>query len=697
MKLKIIEIGNYKQFRHSVINLEKGITVLAGANNSGKTSLIDLLRNILSSHTSMLSIDDLPVGYAKKLSGMIFKITSKLINDRKNLEEFNNDIIDFLKKIIKHDRFIGIYTNMEITYDKDENISEFADYLMDLRENIYSFYFRFEYTFHLPRLMKVIKSKYAIFSQEILEVKKLTPKSKGYQDKRKKLERRLLEYFLESFEPFYYFTDSKYDNKIKMDRIDFIRLFNFHCINANKRITDDATNKEFSISKEMVDYISNDEEWKNLIQDLPNQLRTVIEEEKIKDEIQEKSLKGLEKAIEEISKTNGGSPTKMNLDLDISEETILSFIKTIIRAQYLMEDFTLNEFAQGLGYSNLILIHLRLERFVQNLDASVVNLFIIEEPEVHMHPQMQKVFIEYLYTYYKIENIQGIITTHSTEIVKVTKMEKMRVIRQRKLLENKIYDLRDFSEKLDGGESNLRKFYSLFFNLNLSDLIFADRAIFYEGDTERMYIQSLIANTDKNDEENHIFQQLSNLYVAFIQVGGAHAHRYKRILDFLHIKTVIFTDIDYEKEYVQKEDILQSTITNSALNQFYKEEINESGNPTVENLLKWLKEREIGLIKIQTQGSKDYFGRTLEEGMISKFMDKGISVIQSKEFWEEFKKDNKLEFSIPRKNNSTIRDIVNSTGNSKKTDFMYSVINEKKCFAMLPNYIKEGLMWLQQE
>ena len=46
MKLKKIAITNYRQFQNAVINFGDELTILAGANNSGKTSIIELFKRI---------------------------------------------------------------------------------------------------------------------------------------------------------------------------------------------------------------------------------------------------------------------------------------------------------------------------------------------------------------------------------------------------------------------------------------------------------------------------------------------------------------------------------------------------------------------------------------------------------------------------------------------------------------------------
>ena len=50
MKMKISKmiIYNYRQFEKAELDFDDNVTILAGANNSGKTSLITLIRNMMS-------------------------------------------------------------------------------------------------------------------------------------------------------------------------------------------------------------------------------------------------------------------------------------------------------------------------------------------------------------------------------------------------------------------------------------------------------------------------------------------------------------------------------------------------------------------------------------------------------------------------------------------------------------------------
>ena len=68
---------------------------------------------------------------------------------------------------------------------------------------------------------------------------------------------------------------------------------------------------------------------------------------------------------------------------------------------------------------------------------------------------------------------------------------------------------------------------------------------------------------------------------------------------------------------------------------------------------------------------------------------------QTQNVWKKRRKDDGLKFVIPRSAECNIRSIVSHMSESK-TDFMYSVILGNLSEAMLPNYIKEALLWLMQ-
>ena len=294
---------------------------------------------------------------------------------------------------------------------------------------------------------------------------------------------------------------------------------------------------------------------------------------------------------------------------------------------------------------------------------------------------------------------QGLITTHSNEMVRVAGISHLRVIRRKGSFISELYDpsklIKGLKESNNENDKLLADFYDWFFEIGYSERVFADKAIFYEGDTERLYIRELLT-LEK-------YKKLRQQYIAYIQVGGAYAKNYQKMIELLGIKSLIITDIDYAKESETVDDILKSEITNATLKEFYRID-NPGSNPTVNDLYAWkdAKKNVISNALIYTcfQTNNDGYARTLEEAMLSQYFSINITTSFTKKEWVEKRNDSKLEFVIPTKGIKDddpikLRGILKSSSGSK-TSFMYSVVLNKKAEISEPNYIQGGLKWLME-
>lgn len=113
-----------------------------------------------------------------------------------------------------------------------------------------------------------------------------------------------------------------------------------------------------------------------------------------------------------------------------------------------------------------------------------------------MHPQMQQVFIKYLLNYYREKDLQGVVTTHSNEMVRVAGITHLRVIRKAGKFRNNLYNpsmlITQLKESGVKEDEELINFFDWFFEIGYSEIVFADKAILYEGDTERLLIKKLL-------------------------------------------------------------------------------------------------------------------------------------------------------------------------------------------------------------
>ena len=209
----------------------------------------------------------------------------------------------------------------------------------------------------------------------------------------------------------------------------------------------------------------------------------------------------------------------------------------------------------GLGIRNLIFILLRIVSFYRTFRAEPaapgVHLVFIEEPEAHLHPQMQEVFIRQVS---KIAHqlsaqdgaplpwpVQFIVSTHSSHVANAAGFEAIRYFvptSARGVRHTRIKDLR---QGLRGTSVEHRRFLHQYLTLTRCDLFFADKAVLIEGTTERLLLPVII---DKLEEAEPGQPKLSSQYVTTMEVGGAYAHLFFALLDFLELRTLIITDLD---------------------------------------------------------------------------------------------------------------------------------------------------------
>lgn len=737
MHIKKIRIQNFRQLKDVELELQKNTTILAGPNNSGKTSVILLLKRILLEKNFLFLKDDINA-YDKTIwSDEIYQILKSIYNTReqKSSEEL---IREFTDKVFPGEDIATGSTNlilpalvveMQINYDDTDDISNLANYIMDLDCSHNSVYFACKVVLNKDEFIKDISKNWnKIFNRLNENIN---------DNKQQAIMDIIIDIYCCNLVTKYFFTDETYEVQIEISTSqEFRNLFNFKYIEAARPLNDSLEKDKHSLSNTLIALASKDSKWKDEISKLPDKVLDALDESGIKTTVEEVSATALNGTIESITKTNGGHTEKISLNLEVSEEHIQSLIRNTTNARYSIEgkivakNYNLNETSQGLGYSNLVYMHTQIEEYIKSKDELKVNFLVIEEPESHMHPQMQYVFANKLLEQYDAEKLQGLITTHSSEIVRGTGIERLRVIRQETLFNAKIYNLSSFISETsipknseDDDAAVIKDYKSFYEDIGISEIIFADIAILFEGDTERLYLKRIINLPE--------YEELQKKYVAYIQVGGAYALRFQPILEFLKIKTLIITDIDYEEGASEEKQILEATTTNATIKNFY-DITNFSGGTTkpegfklqVKHLYNWINtnnhivtkankraldnsEVKEDLIYLAFQTDKDRYTRTLEAAMLSKlFGISGYELVKRSE-WFQKRKDTGLKYSIPNnKKDSQINkveedsefsliDILNSTSKAK-TDFMYSVILNGYAEKMLPDYIKEGLKWLMQ-
>lgn len=219
----------------------------------------------------------------------------------------------------------------------------------------------------------------------------------------------------------------------------------------------------------------------------------------------------------------------------------------------------LPEASSGLGYQNLISMIFRLMSFrdgwmrvgkaAKNLEAVRVEplqLVLVEEPEAHLHAQVQQVFIKKAYDVLrahvdlgKCEKLrtQLVVSTHSSHVAHEISFSCLRYFRRLPAGMAAIVPVSAVINLSDvfGTETETEHFVTRYLRAQHADLFFADAAILVEGPAERILLPNFIGAH---------YPFLNQCYVTLLEIGGSHAHRLRDLIQYLGLVTLIVTDLD---------------------------------------------------------------------------------------------------------------------------------------------------------
>lgn len=210
-------------------------------------------------------------------------------------------------------------------------------------------------------------------------------------------------------------------------------------------------------------------------------------------------------------------------------------------------DLTLPDRYNGLGYKNLIYmvielfdVHSKWLKVEEN--RPLLHLIFIEEPEAHLHMQLQQVFIRKVL---EIVNIDGpeadfattqiVVTTHSSHIVYERGFVPVRYFRRTGEGVGQGSEVLNLSHYYQQLGPPLSEFLVRYMKLTHCDLFFADAAVLVEGNVERLLLSEMIALAAP---------RLKSAYLSVLEVGGAYAHVFRQLIEFIGLTTLVITDID---------------------------------------------------------------------------------------------------------------------------------------------------------
>lgn len=673
-----VEITNFRTFKEKqIIRFTEGINILVGPNNIGKTTIISAIRLIFDKNKFGLDINDFSKTETKEeLKNCSPKITVSVNLQKSNKEGSDSDdllaIRNWLTDIDNpYKAKITMQFQLPTKYEK-----AYLNAVKDL-DDIGSVWLELEDEF-LPKYQR----KYFVGeSAQPLMDNSLSRFNCQYLPAIRDAEKRM-----------------NSGNKYLLNKL--LNFFIDYDLKSNKEL------KKPDIEKMMQ---KRHKDFHDLAVRLLNNLSPRFKEGK----------KEMLKYSSQTGATFDGEEPEFNSALN--DHDILKEFSLVVKNGESNVPINLN----GLGYNNLIYISLVLAELQQSRDnsyfgdnSSVFPFLLIEEPEAHLHPDMQYDFLKFLQNNIKDGTTsetakQVIITTHSPNFTAAASLDDLIVLSKYKSGVKIGYPGETF---IDNPKD--KKFVERFLDVTRSNLFFTNQLILIEGLAEQMLIPQFM----KADTSN-----IQNRHISIINLSGRYFIPFLRMFDTnKNPNTAIYKQIACLTDL----DPVQGKQNKSCPPIFQTEP--DSKNPNIESI-KALKSANIKVFsQDEDSGYKSNEGWTFEYQLYMDNPDLMPLIFHDSmrycDAWENLKKMSSENLSIEKISNTfqnerskqmdeILKENHNTNDLSEITDpkliklylgtmFLYS-IKDKGLYAQelseeissgksitVPKYIKECFEWM---
>lgn len=545
MRINSIQIQNFRKLQSCKIDFSEKETIFVGANNSGKTTAMDALMIFLKTKS--------------------FKTQDFTLCNWNNLNAIARNWIkeDEIKEEDKSIKLLEPYLPLldlwiEVANSEFHYVSNIIPTL-DWKGGLLGIRLRFEPK-DIDELIKeftTLYNKSNKLSQEKGKDFKLWPKTFWDFCERKLNTHFTLKTYL--LDPDKYGENQElFDNNIALDGDVLKGLIKIDIINAQRGFSDansetTENNSSRNLSSQLRAYY--DKHLNPTLEPTEKDIDALESINKAQDDFDKNLKESFNASISELEGLNypGFGNPQIQLSTKVSTSDGLQHDSAV--KYYLDKDLSLPEKYNGLGYQNLISIIFKLIRFRDEwmrvgknaiADGEIIeplHLVLIEEPEAHLHAQVQQVFIKKAYDVLrnnenlgkeKVFTTQLVISTHSSYIAH-QKFESLRYFKRNNSIALPTSEVISLKAVFGEKEKETEKFVIRYLNTTHNDLFFADAVILVEGPAERILVPHFIKN------ENSL---LDNCYVTILEIGGSHAHRLKPLIETLGLICLIITDID---------------------------------------------------------------------------------------------------------------------------------------------------------
>ncbi|WP_374765277.1 AAA family ATPase [Yunchengibacter salinarum] len=384
-------------------------------------------------------------------------------------------------------------------------------------------------------------------------------------------------------------------------------------------------------------------------------------------------------------------------------------------------ELNLPEDSNGLGYQNLISMIFRLMSFrdawmrvgkaatATETLIPPLHLVLIEEPEAHLHTQVQQVFIRQAYKILRKHDVLGsskalktqlMVSTHSSHIAHECDFDHLRYFRRLPAIGSSVpLSCVVNLGTVFGTDVETKRFVTRYIKVTHCDLFFADAAVFVEGPAERVLVPFFVQNHPE-------LETLHECYITWLEIGGSHAHRLRPLVEHLGLTTLIITDLD-ACDAEGKKAVPRRGADLSTRNQTLKSWC--PNNSDLDALMDlnahaksiWYKEQRFSVraayqcpVEINFQGSKaEALCNTLEDALVME--NQALFVAHTGTgLWAKFKTAIEQSSDL----GALSKAILKVLDNGGKAEFALNLLElENPKDLRPPFYIRDGLTWLIEQ
>ena len=237
-------------------------------------------------------------------------------------------------------------------------------------------------------------------------------------------------------------------------------------------------------------------------------------------------------AIDERFKEVSGPAFEMDAGVGLSASTFRAILQNL---KIILSDLSLQDFEpgrNGLGMNNILYIAILLEYLKRRVEGgnSSGQLVLIEEPEAHLHPQLQASLMTALID----TGVQVILTSHSTHVTSHVSLATVVSLTKRSNATISVGNLASNSDLDDNEVADLERYL----DSTKSSLLFARKVMLVEGPSELFLIPDLFQSVEGVD--------LERAGISVVAIHGVHFDVYAKLFQAgsLEKKCAIVADAD---------------------------------------------------------------------------------------------------------------------------------------------------------